>query len=232
MFRLALLQLPPSPIQDSYPDAYLWWRSCEKHISRQRKVGIIIVSFSYSGFSLISKTQRTLSLLLTGDFVFGIFFYFKFFSPRFLNLTALIDANFSRSPSIHKFTREVPCGLFWTEGNQDPTDSRKLFTSLHCLKEFKSGAARKRAISRDNFLAERLTYMAGHISALLIFLWSALLPFEASGPYIPLSECHTTLNYLTAFGFHIGAEGSVHIFYGNPIHTKFVFLLLLFLTLI
>ena len=133
---------------------------------------------------------------------------------------------------IHSFTREVPCGLFWTEGNQDPTDSRKLFTSLHCLKEFKSGAARKRAISRDNFLAARLTYLAGHISALLIFLWSALLPFEASGPYIPLSECHTTLNYLTAFGFHIGAEGSVHIFYGNPIHTKFVFLLLLFLTLI
>ena len=32
------------------------------------------------------------------------------------------------------------------------------------------GAARKRAISRDNFLAERLTYMAGHIAALLIFL--------------------------------------------------------------
>lgn len=68
-----------STIWNSNPDAYLWWRSCEKHFSPQRNVGIIVACFSYPGFFLMSKTNSewlSLSLLLTGDFIFGIFFFF------------------------------------------------------------------------------------------------------------------------------------------------------------
>ena len=109
------------------------------------------------------------------------------------------------------FIREAPCGLLWAEGNQDPTDSRKLLTSLHCLKEFKLGAARKRAISRDRFLADSPTWRGTY----LLFSSSRYLPFSPLKPqghtFVYQNAIQASITWLP-LGFTL-EQGGVFIFF-------------------
>ena len=114
----------------------------------------------------------------------------------------------------------LACGLFWAEGNEDTTDSGKLFISpLNCLKTFRKGAyTRKRAITRDNLFA----WQGKHLFTKRLLFSSSCelssLPLKPGPPPLLLSsEWCMILNWLSA--------GSLIFLWGSHMYRiKFIFL--------
>lgn len=78
----------------------------------------------------------------------------------------------------------LPCGLFWTQGNQDTEGSKETYFSLKYIKNSDRGlGSEKESYYQRSLLSEFPTYMARQTSnyqtSYLIVLPSALLPFEA-----------------------------------------------------
>lgn len=83
------------------------------------------------------------------------------------------------------------CRLFWAEGNEDPADSEKSFTSpLTTYKNLDKGPGPEELLPETTYLSERSTYMQGNllITKHLPFLRSCELSFEAQALSHPLAQ--------------------------------------------
>ena len=124
----------------------------------------------------------------------------------------------------------LACRLFWSGGNQDPTDLRNFCLSLNYLEESRLGVfPRMRVITRDKFYLSDHLYGRTNISLLNIhsYLPGKRIPFHwnprAPAPFSSVQDESYTSCCLPVFGISM----SVWIPHMCPI--EFYFLLLIHL---
>lgn len=142
------------------------------------------------------------------------FFFFPFVFWFFYNKHIFCWRGAEYGPLVNHFGTWVILKKF-LEGNQDPADPGKPFTSpLTALNNWDWGLHQTEPLPDITFFI----CVAGRTSARLISLWTALLTSEASGPIPSLSSGHYRgLSSLTA---------NESCFYGVPVATKLVYHLL------